>query len=168
MKHMRFIAALLLLVGCCSMAFAAETPVYDAGTEESDVTHFASFAQNANWLVPAGYSLETYVSADINEDGLEDMIASLLAENGTDRLLAAFVTDGNGYQVHTSTKALPATIAGAWENDPFEGFSAGNGYLNIHTSTTDVVDTEYIYSFGLEGTTLYLDYVYAIQWNETT
>lgn len=168
MKHTRFLAVLLLLVACCTTAFAAEAPVFDAGAQANDVAYFASVAQSANWLVPEGYSLESYVSADINEDGLEETIASLLAENGTDRLLAVFVSDGGTYHVHTSEKALPATNAGAWENDPFEGFSAGNGYLNIHTATKGVVDTEQIYSFGVEGTTLYLDFVYATQWNEST
>lgn len=166
MKKHVFLMALCLSLALCLPAFALEAPTYDAMAMETDPAAFAQTTGLLNWQIPAGYTLEAFVKGDLSHDEYADSaVASLVAGDGTGRMLAVLVGNPFDQHVFTSLAALPQKAAVA---DAFLGLSTSPGCFTIYTGEGQEDFTRTGYTFGYHGGRFYLDNIFVDSWDQST
>lgn len=152
---------LALLVALCTAVFCLAPFAHSA---ELDMAPFEKALERANWQVPPGYTVETYLAGNLTGDGTESVVASMTGPDGASRLLAV-VVEGPSPLVYLAPTALADKLP---ENDPFMGFTTARpGSFSIHmgdgASTADTT-----YTFGYFDGLFYLDTVSVRQWDVDT
>ena len=149
------------LVALCTAVFCLVPFAHGA---ELDMAPFETALERANWQVPPGYTVETYLVGDLTGDGTESVVASMVGQDGASRLLAVIV-EGASPLVYLAPTALADKLP---ENDPFMGFTTAKpGTFSIHVGDGTATGDS-IYTFGYLDGLFYLDTVYVQHWNVDT
>lgn len=131
---------------------------------ETDEAGFAQCCRLLNWYPGEAWTLDGYQLADMNGDGVTDLVAVLRGQDGVSRRLVTAISTPEGYSLHENDRALPPESP----QSPASEIDAQNGALVLRTRATGDTTRESTYTFVQNGDALVLGAMETVSWQEAS
>ena len=131
---------------------------------ETDEAGFAQCCRLLNWYPGEAWTLDGYQLADMNGDGVTDLVAVLRGQDGVSRRLVTAISTPEGSSLHENDRALPPESP----QSPASEIDAQNGALVLRTRATGDTTRESTYTFVQNGDALVLGAMETVSWQEAS